>query len=109
MYPPSGAFNSAISESSSTRPARAKAVFNYPIVWAAGDVDLGGDWPKVLEEYVRKGGTLVVNITAAKGLPASLLGFEKTKDFFAENVGGLFKKPAKPATTTGLAGAVAAP
>jgi hypothetical protein len=58
------------------RPARARAIFNYPVVWAAGDVELGGDWPKVLEEYVRKGGTLVVNVEAAKPLPATLLGLK---------------------------------
>jgi hypothetical protein len=56
------------------RPARSKAILNYPVVWAAGDVDLGGDWPKVLEDYVRKGGTLVVNIEVARPLPAALLG-----------------------------------
>jgi hypothetical protein len=58
------------------RPARARAVFDYPIVWAAGDVDLGGTWPALLEEYVRKGGTLVVNVEAARPLPASLLGLK---------------------------------
>jgi hypothetical protein len=59
------------------RPARARAVFDYPVVWAAGDVDLGGAWPAVLEEYVRKGGTLVVNVEAAT-LPAGLLGLRPT-------------------------------
>ena len=60
------------------RPTRAKAIFHYPVVWAAGDVNLGGEWPAVLEEYVRKGGTLVVNIEAAKPLPAKLLGLKPT-------------------------------
>jgi hypothetical protein len=59
------------------RPARARAVFHYPVVWAAGDVDLGGAWPAVLEEYVRKGGTLVVNVHA-RALPAKLLGLRPT-------------------------------
>jgi hypothetical protein len=56
------------------RPARARAVFSYPILWAAGDVDLGGDWPALLEEYVRQGGTLVLNSENARTLPARLLG-----------------------------------
>lgn len=56
------------------RPARARAIFDYSVLWAAGDVDLGGTWPALLEEYVRKGGTLVINETAAKTLPAKLLG-----------------------------------
>jgi hypothetical protein len=60
------------------RPARARAVFNYPVVWAAGDVDLGGTWPAVLQEYVRKGGTLVLNVDAARRLPVKLLGLRLT-------------------------------
>ncbi len=56
------------------RPARAKALFNYPVVWAAGDVTLTGEMLPIVEEYVQKGGTLVVNIAAAKGLPEKLLG-----------------------------------
>jgi hypothetical protein len=60
------------------RPARARAVFNYPVVWAAGDVDLSGPWPVLLEEYVRKGGTLVVNVEAARALPPKLLGLKPT-------------------------------
>jgi hypothetical protein len=56
------------------RPAKSKAIFNYPVLIAAGDVDLVGDWPKVLEEYASKGGTLVVNIEAGKKLGAKLLG-----------------------------------
>jgi hypothetical protein len=60
------------------RPERAKAIFDYPIVWAAGDVDQGGPWHAALEEYVRKGGTLVVNIEAAKSLPPKLLGLKPT-------------------------------
>jgi len=67
------------------RPARSKAIFNYPIVWAAGDVDLTGAWPKALEEYVQKGGTLVVSAEAARELPAKLLGSEvKGKPAVAE-------------------------
>src|SRR5262249_47505494 len=60
------------------RPARAKAIFDYPVVWAAGDVDLSGAWATTLDDYLRKGGTLVVNIDAAKGLPAKLTGLKPT-------------------------------
>jgi hypothetical protein len=59
------------------RPARAKAIFDYPIVWAAGDVDLKSIEP-VVDEYVRGGGTLVVNVAAARALPAGLLGLKLT-------------------------------
>ncbi len=60
------------------RPARREAIYDYPVVWAAGDVDLGGPWSATLEEYLRRGGTLVVNIEAAKNLPAKLLGLKPT-------------------------------
>jgi hypothetical protein len=60
------------------RPSRSKAIFDYPVVWAAGDVDLSGSWLPALEEYLRRGGTLVVNIEAAKGLPAKLTGIRPT-------------------------------
>jgi len=62
------------------RPARIGAVNNYPIVWAAGDVDLTGANGKALEKYVRAGGTLVVNVNAAFGrLPQSLAGVGYTR------------------------------
>jgi hypothetical protein len=56
------------------RPGRAKAIMDYPVVWAAGDVDLAGMGLPLLQDYVKRGGTLVVNVAAAKGLPAELLG-----------------------------------
>jgi hypothetical protein len=47
-------------------------------VWIAGDVDLGGRWPALLEDYVRKGGTLVLTSEAARALPSKLLGLRLT-------------------------------
>jgi len=62
------------------RPAHIGAIDNYPIVWAAGDVDLTGANGKALEQYVRAGGTLVVNVNAAFGrLPESLAGVGYTR------------------------------
>jgi hypothetical protein len=44
-------------------------------VWAAGDVELGGPMAGALEDYVKRGGTLVVNVEAARGkLAEALLG-----------------------------------
>ncbi|MBI1903771.1 MAG: hypothetical protein HYS13_21925 [Planctomycetia bacterium] len=61
------------------RPERAKALIEYPIVWAAGDVELGGPMAAALEDYVKRGGTLVVNVEAARGkLPEALLGVKFT-------------------------------
>ena len=56
------------------RPSKAQAIFRYPVVWAGGDVDLSGPWHKAIEEYLGRGGTLVVNSTAADKLPAEWLG-----------------------------------
>jgi hypothetical protein len=57
------------------RPERAAALKSYPVVWAAGDADLAA-LVKPLEEYVKAGGTLVVNVVAAKPLPAALTGWK---------------------------------
>lgn len=56
------------------RPDRARALFDYPVVWAAGDVRLTGTMLPVVQEYVHEGGTLVLNVESARTLPADLLG-----------------------------------
>jgi hypothetical protein len=67
------------------RPQRGRAIFHYPVVWLAGDVDLGGAWPALLEEYVRKGGTLVLTSETARALSPKLLGLRPTgKTVFAD-------------------------
>jgi hypothetical protein len=63
------------------RPDKAKALLSYPVVWAAGDVQLPGAMLPAVEDYVQKGGTLVVNIAAAKGLPEKLLGVRPKGEF----------------------------
>jgi hypothetical protein len=55
------------------RPTRMDVLSRYPVVWAAGDIELG-PVAKQLEEYVKKGGTLVVNVSAARELPEEFLG-----------------------------------
>ncbi len=55
------------------RPEKAKAIFNYPVIWAAGDVNLA-PIAESLEEYVKSGGTLVVNVESAKVLPMKMVG-----------------------------------
>jgi hypothetical protein len=63
------------------RPNRLEALGAYPIVWAAGDVELGGDNLAPLKDYVTRGGTLVVNVVAAKDkLPADFLGLRWKND-----------------------------
>lgn len=58
------------------RPSRAKAILDYPVIWAAGDVKFDGAWPSVLNEYLQRGGTLVLNLEACRQLPASLTGLK---------------------------------
>lgn len=71
---PSGAYGN-IFDVLVDRPTRAKAILNYPVIWAAGDVDISAPaWQPVLDEYLKRGGTLVVNVEAARKLPANLLG-----------------------------------
>ena len=41
---------------------------------AAGDVARSGEWPMVLADYVRQGGTVVVYSEAGRNLPSWLLG-----------------------------------
>jgi hypothetical protein len=59
------------------RPDKARALANYPVIWAAGDVNLE-PLAKELDAYVKAGGTLVVNVEAAKKLPPAFLGFAPT-------------------------------
>jgi len=57
------------------RPEHTAAFANYPVLYAAGDVELGGKMAPVIEAYVKSGGTLVVNVEAARGkVPAALTG-----------------------------------
>jgi len=60
------------------RPAKGKALQQYPVVWAAGDVKLTGAMLPIVEDYVKNGGTLVVNVNQAKELPAKLTGLAVT-------------------------------
>jgi hypothetical protein len=60
------------------RPEAAKTIVNYPVVWAAGDAELTGPWQPVLQDYLKRGGTLVVNVAIASKLPGALLGLKLT-------------------------------
>nr|HOJ31746.1 hypothetical protein [bacterium] len=48
------------------RVEKATVITSYPVVWAAGDVKLEGNWITVLEDYLRKGGTVVLNIESIR-------------------------------------------
>lgn len=52
----------------------ADAINNYRALVVGGQVEWTGSWGKRLTEYVRKGGTLVINAAQVSGLPQELLG-----------------------------------
>jgi hypothetical protein len=74
------------------RPAKAKAIHQYPVVWAAGDVKLDGPMLPIIEEYVKNGGTLVTTITQAKDL-TSLAGIKWNGKMKREDRWGEFLTP----------------
>ncbi len=58
------------------RPSRAKALLEYPVVWAAGDVNFEAETLKTLQTHLDAGGTLVLNVNLARQLPKAWLGFD---------------------------------
>ena len=58
------------------RATKPKAMHQYPVVWAAGEVKLAGDMLPIVEAFVKNGGALVTTITQAKDLPIVLTGLK---------------------------------
>src|SRR5262249_36236802 len=86
------------------RPDRVKAILDYPVLWAAGDVDLGGPWQAALQDYVKRGGTLVINIEAARKLPPDLLGVKPTGKTLVAEEWAPDGSPSLPTTPYEVAG-----
>lgn len=55
-------------------PKRADILATYPVVIAAGEVELTAEWGRALRDYVRQGGTLVVSAEQFSGPGVPLLG-----------------------------------
>jgi hypothetical protein len=53
---------------------------SYRAVVAGGRIDWSTDWAQKLTEYVRKGGTLVLNAAQVKNIPEQLLGVRLTNE-----------------------------
>jgi hypothetical protein len=93
------------------RPARARALLDYPIVWAAGDVRLDGALLPVVQEHLRRGGTLVLNASTLAQLPAALTGVRPTgavtrcEGWRAGTSGEVLATTPYPLATVQLAGA----
>jgi hypothetical protein len=50
------------------------AIDSYRAVVAGGQINWTAEWVKKLEDYIRKGGVVVLNSAQTQGLPMSLLG-----------------------------------
>jgi len=61
-----------------TPKSPAGAIDNYRAIVVGGHVDWSGAWAKRLTDYVRNGGTLIVNAAQITGLPQALLGTRLT-------------------------------
>jgi hypothetical protein len=57
---------------------RREAIDSYRTVVAGGRIEWTPAWTEQLKNYVRKGGTLVLNSAQVKGLPEDLLGVRPT-------------------------------
>jgi hypothetical protein len=57
---------------------RAEAIDAYRALVVGGSIELSRAWVARLEDYVRKGGVLVINAAQAKGLSEELLGIHLT-------------------------------
>jgi len=55
-----------------------EAIDSYRAIVAGGQIDWTAAWAKKLEDYVRNGGTVVINSAQAKGLSPNLLGVRLT-------------------------------
>ncbi len=54
------------------------AIDSYRAVIAGGEINWSSAWAKKLEDYVRNGGTVVIDAAQARGLPATLTGVRLT-------------------------------
>ncbi len=61
-----------------TSETHLEAIGSYRAVVAGGQIDWAPAWSKKLEDYVRGGGTVIVNSAQLNGLPASLPGVRLT-------------------------------
>jgi hypothetical protein len=69
------------------RPERQAALYDYPIVWLAGDVKLGAPFKKTVEEHLRRGGTWVLTSDKLGELPAELTNVRGAKVLLADDDG----------------------
>ncbi|HEU4431788.1 MAG TPA: hypothetical protein VFR51_00240, partial [Pyrinomonadaceae bacterium] len=75
----SGAFGDIFDVLTATEGAGVKSPLSaYRAVVVGGRIEWSPEWLQKLTEYVRNGGTVVINAAQTKGLPAQLLGVRLT-------------------------------
>src|SRR5215813_9218313 len=65
---------------SPTRPLAATLLSGYRAIVVGGRIDWSTEWVQRLTEYVRNGGTVVINAAQAKGIPEGLSGAHATNE-----------------------------
>ncbi len=63
------------------RPVLASPLSSYRAVVVGGRIEWSAEWLQKLNDYVRNGGTVVLNAAQLKGVPAQLLGVQLTNAF----------------------------
>jgi len=70
----------ATSEKRATSDSSHDLLSSYRAVVVGGRIDWSSEWTQKLTDYVRRGGTVVINAAQVKGIPESLLGIHLTND-----------------------------
>jgi hypothetical protein len=65
---------------SPTRPLTSSVLSSYRAIVVGGHMEWSADWVQRLTEYVRSGGTVVINAAQITGIPEALLGVRSTNE-----------------------------
>jgi hypothetical protein len=75
---------------------RKDAIDSYRAVFVGSQINWGNGWPRKLEDYVRKGGVVVLDSVQAQGLPEGLLGVQLVGDVAVEADNANCLSPGEP-------------
>jgi hypothetical protein len=82
-------------------PASAYSLDAYRAVVVGGHIQWTTEWIKRLSDYVRSGGTVVVNAAQVKGLPVELLGVQTTGESAEADSGRCVSPGERPQNLSG--------
>ncbi|HXI74362.1 MAG TPA: hypothetical protein VNG94_02160, partial [Pyrinomonadaceae bacterium] len=72
------------------------AIDSYRAILVGGQISWGNGWAQKLEDYVRKGGVVVLDSVQAQGLPENLLGVQLVGDVAVEADNANCLSPGEP-------------